>query len=205
MDTTPAAPADWYPNPSGVGLRYWDGLRWTDYYCNPAVSNEVTTHPPTESEPPATIAKRAPLATSASDAEPNIVDMVKALGLRPADLPLDEQVEVAGETYHVKGIKKVFRELGRPITDAGCNLEGIQVILVPEPWNPHDSNAVAIMVGVHHVGYIPADLACDYAAPLGRLAGDGLLATGVARIWAKSDGGVVRARVTLLIPEAELL
>jgi hypothetical protein len=73
---------------------------------------------------------------------------------------------------------------------------------VPEPWNPHDSNAVAVVVGDQHVGYLPAELAADYAVPLGRLVARGVLATGTGRIWALSDGGVVRARVTVLIPEA---
>jgi hypothetical protein len=35
------------------------------------------------------------------------------------DLPLDEQVEVAGEQYYPKEIRKLFRECGVPITSAG--------------------------------------------------------------------------------------
>ena len=57
---------------------------------------------------------------------------------------------------------------------------------------------------VHQVGHLPADLAVSYAAPLAGLAAAGALATGEARLWAKSDGGVVRARVTILIPEASM-
>lgn len=26
----PQTPPGWYPNPSGTGIRWWDGLRWTD-------------------------------------------------------------------------------------------------------------------------------------------------------------------------------
>jgi hypothetical protein len=26
------APAGWYPNPQGPGRRYWDGVRWTQYF-----------------------------------------------------------------------------------------------------------------------------------------------------------------------------
>ncbi|AYE96966.1 hypothetical protein C0J29_21400 [Mycobacterium paragordonae] len=36
----------------------------------------------------------------------------------------------------------------------------------------------------------------------GRAASGPRLATGEARIWAKSDDGMMRARVTILIPEA---
>jgi hypothetical protein len=89
-----------------------------------------------------------------------------------------------------------------PISARGSTLDGLQCILVPEPWNEHDPNAVAVLVGVHHVGYIPAELACDYSPPLLRLASAEALATGTARIWAKDDGGIIRARVTLLVPEA---
>jgi len=31
--------------------------------------------------------------------------------------------------------------------------------LVPEPSNPHDPNAVAVVIDGHHVGYIPRELA----------------------------------------------
>ena len=38
---------------------------------------------------------------------------------------------------------------------------------------------------------------------LARLAARGVLTTVVARLWAKSDAGMVRARVTVLIPESD--
>lgn len=42
-------------------------------------------------------------------------------------------MEVAGETFYVKGIKKVFRENGVPITSAGSTLEQVECVLIPEP------------------------------------------------------------------------
>ena len=33
---------------------------------------------------------------------------------------------------------------------------------MPEPWNPHDPNAVAIMVRTFHVRHLPAGLARRY-------------------------------------------
>jgi hypothetical protein len=145
--------------------------------------------------------RQAKTATTARTA-PSLLQMVQQLQLEEPRHPLDEQIEVAGETYAVKGIKKAFRDFSMPISERGTTLEDVQITLVPEPWNPHDPNAVAVMVGQHHVGYIPADTAVDYSYGLGQLAARGWLATGVARIWAKTDGGVVRARVTILIPEA---
>jgi len=119
--------------------------------------------------------------------------------------PLEEQIEVSGETYHVKNIKRVYAEIGKPITSAGATIDEIQCVLVPEPWNPHDSNAVVVAVGTNHVGYIPAEIAEDYAEPLLELAKQSRLVTGRARIWALDDKGVVRARVTILALEADAL
>jgi len=74
----------------------------------------------------------------------------------------------------LRRIKKVFREQNMPIHDDGSTLEDLQCILAPEPWNPHDPNAVAVMVGAHQVGYLPAGLARDYARPLAALANSGV-------------------------------
>ena len=65
---------------------------------------------------------------------------------RPRQWPLDEQVEVVGEQFYAKEIRKLFVECGLPITAAGVTLENEPCFLVPEPWNPHDPNAVAVMV-----------------------------------------------------------
>lgn len=134
---------------------------------------------------------------------PSLAEIVAAATLEPPRYPLEEQIEVAGETYHIKGIKRVFSEAGAIITARGCTLEELQCVFVPEPWNQYDPNAVAIMVGLHHVGYVPADLAEDYSGPLRELASTGTLVTGEARIWAKVEGSMVRARVTVLAPDID--
>lgn len=136
---------------------------------------------------------------------PALAEVVAAATLEAPRYPLDEQIEVAGETHHIKGIKRVFAEVGSVITARGTTLEELQCVFVPEPWNPHDSNAVAVMVGQHHVGYVPSELAEDYAEPLRRLAVIGTLTTGEARIWAKAEGAIIRARVTVLAPEPHAL
>jgi hypothetical protein len=133
---------------------------------------------------------------------PTIEQVLAQTKLEVPRQPLVEQVEVSGETYYVKGIRKIFEANAMPISDRGCTLEALQCILVPTPWNEHDPNAIAVAVGEHQVGHLPAELAVEYAVGLGRLAASGWLATGEARIWAKNSGGMVRARVTLLIPEA---
>src|SRR4051812_38753825 len=101
---------------------------------------------------------------------PTVEDVVAQLQLEPPRRPLDEQIGVAGETFYAKGIKRVFAAAGVPITRAGSTLDSLECVLVPEPWNPHDSNAVAIAIGGHQVGHLPADLAIDYSEPLLELA-----------------------------------
>jgi hypothetical protein len=199
QDPSIHAPADWYPDPQDeTQWRYWNGTIWTDHRAprtGPLVNSKVMAVSTTVVESRAV--------ASRPSANPTLPELVTNARLEPPRHPLDEQVEVAGETHYVKGIKKVFAAARRPITNAGATLENVACILVPEPWNPYDVNAVAVMVGVHQVGHIPAELAVEYAQSLGLLAASGVLATGLARIWAKSDAGVVRARVTILIPEAE--
>lgn len=141
-------------------------------------------------------------ALSQQGSMPTLEQLLTQLDLESPRHPLDEQVEVVGETFHIAGIKKVFRGRGLPISGRGSEIDDGVCVLVPEPWNPHDSNAVAVAIEGHQVGHLPAELACDYARPLAELASRGLLATGQARIWAKEDSGVVRARVTILIAEA---
>jgi hypothetical protein len=142
------------------------------------------------------------VASRPTQTAPTIDDVLASTQLEAPRHPLEEQIEVAGETYNVKGIKRVFADNTMPITERGSTLEELRCILMPEPWNPYDPNAVAVLIDRHMVGHVPADLAADYSAPLGALASRGYLATGQARLWAKSDSGVVRARVTILVPEA---
>jgi hypothetical protein len=202
--------------------RYWDGQRWTDHRAPRETPGTGTAETMTQDEQAtevvvvtsdspgaATVAERFNIKRTTSFASkkslPTVAEVISQMQLEAPRHPLEEQIEVAGETYHVKGIKRVYAEVGMPITSAGATIDDVQCVLVPEPWNPHDANAVAVVVGTHHVGYVPADMAEAYAAPLCELAERRLLVTGQARIWALDDKGVVRARVTILVPEADAL
>jgi uncharacterized protein DUF2510/HIRAN domain-containing protein len=191
----------WLHDPQVPGqLRYWDGGRWTEHTA------PVTAAPalPAAQTVPVSSAIRWPASgTDRGAATPSVEELVARLRHEAPRHPLEEQVEVVGETYNAKGIKKVFADAGRPITAGGSTLDDETCILVPEPWNPYDPNAVAVAVGRHQVGHLPKELAIDYARGLGALAARGLLATGEARLWALNEKGIIRARVTILIPEAE--
>jgi hypothetical protein len=217
MNAGPAAPSGWYAdNRDPALLRWWDGQQWTEHTA-PALPPPSTSTTVAKSQPVSRVVdaiattqhflsrRRQP--TNAAELRtgrnPSIGEIVQGMTLEVPRQPLDEQVEVAGETYHIKGIQRLFRESGVPISSDGTTLEELQCILVPEPWNPYDPCAIAVAVGVHQVGYLPADLAAEYSEGLARLAQRRLLATGVARIWARIDGGMARARVTILIPESD--
>ncbi len=48
MRTPPAGPpAAWYDNPTGDGLRYWDGAAWTDHVARERVAEPAPSTPPT--------------------------------------------------------------------------------------------------------------------------------------------------------------
>lgn len=201
-------PPMWCPDPAGTNrLRWWDGSKWTDHYAQfpaPEPVSAVPARPATHNSPAITEYPLQPTAKSATPwARANgLADIVAAATLEEPRYPLEEQIEVVGETYHIKGIRRVFEEASMPITEGGVTLKSVRCILVPEPWNEHDPNAVAVMIGQNQVGYLAADLAVSYTDCLLRIARRGFLATGEARIWAKSDDGIIRARVTILIPEA---
>lgn len=153
--------------------------------------------------PPSTPAlPKMPPARRASAERPNLAQIVNQLRIDDTARELDEQVEVAGETYYSRQIKAVFRGAGTPIASTGSTLRNMDCVLVPDPWNEHDENAVAVFIEGQQVGHLPATLAADYALPLRQIAEGGLLVPGEARIWAKDDGGIIWARVTLLIPAA---
>jgi tetratricopeptide (TPR) repeat protein len=66
-------------------------------------------------------------------------------------LPGRIEVQVAGESFHQDAIHAVeeYSPPGSPLV----------AVLVPDPGNAHDSNAVAVHVNGEHVGFLPRDMA----------------------------------------------
>ena len=121
-------PAAWYPDPHKARqLRYWDGTAWTEHCAPagpPATGTDLQVHEPTAAGtavvPSSPVAARSPAGRHqrGQHTQPTLERLVATARLEPPRHPLDEQVEVAGETYHVKGIKRVFQQFGMPISDA---------------------------------------------------------------------------------------
>lgn len=71
-------------------------------------------------------------------------------GVGTAWLPGDVEVQVAGESYHEEAIFAA---------QTAANPSGPSVaVLVPQPTNPFDQYAVAILVNDNHVGYLHANV-----------------------------------------------
>jgi hypothetical protein len=87
---------------------------------------------------------------------------------------------VVGESNYLSHIKRVVGKAHRA--------EGAEhlhpALLVAEPDNPHDRNAVAVQIAGQTVGYLPREGAAGYSRVLQRLAAQGFVAEVQARIWA---------------------
>jgi hypothetical protein len=62
------------------------------------------------------------------------------------------EVEIVGESFHTAELKKLYAALPKDDGVAHC-----WAVLVPEPKNRHDSNAVAVLVNGQKVGYLNRD------------------------------------------------
>lgn len=86
--------------------------------------------------------------------------------------------EVVGESHYVDAIRALFVEG----VDERWQERIVTADLVPEPENPHDSNAVKVAVDGATVGYLPRPDAARYGPVLSGLLANGLLPQTSARV-----------------------
>lgn len=124
--------------------------------------------------------------------------------------------EVAGESYREKSCRTLL-----PKSLPSDGVEQTEVaILVREPANRHDRNAVRVEIRGEHVGYLPREDARRYRAILDFMASRGSAAQVDARIWARPEvdyvvdrrgdltavpNGRISCHITLALPEPHLL
>ncbi|UKA60842.1 HIRAN domain-containing protein [Arthrobacter sp. FW306-2-2C-D06B] len=115
-------------------------------------------------------------------------------------------VEVVGEHAYSQAIKAALRASKAPTTvGRDSEAEGVQVELVAEPDNPYDVNAISVRWRNQVLGYLSREDAIRYTQPIRRIIASGLTAATTARIWAYDAGDRLQARVTVALPEPELI
>lgn len=118
----------------------------------------------------------------ANDAPASSTPPVRRLG------PRWGEIEVQGESFRRDAVRRLFDELG--LSEGGVTQQTAH--LVPEPSNQYDSNAVRVLIGRWHIGYVPKEISAEVASALG--AGEGVAPV---RVWADPKDGAWRARATL--------
>jgi hypothetical protein len=110
--------------------------------------------------------------------------------------------QVVGESHYFDALRSVVATRDRRATGEMM----VQAVLVPEPANRHDPNAVAVTIEGRLVGYLPREDAPAYATVLGPLASRGLFARLAARLWWEGvrDGDWL-ASVSLDLAPADVL
>lgn len=116
--------------------------------------------------------------------------------------------QVVGESHYLPALRRILPHGGRWREE----LE-LSALLVPEPANRHDPNAVAVRVDGSTVGYLPKEVAARYQPMLLDLARRELVARVPCRVWGGTfdgydDGLAVSERfnasVTLALAEPHL-
>lgn len=109
---------------------------------------------------------------------------VRPSNLQPFWSPGPVPVTVVGESYHAAAVNQA-----QQVAASGTELVGV---LVPEPSNPYDRNAVAVHVLGEIVGHLPAGLApAVQRALMSRLAPYGGRLAGRAQIQSGDRSGIV--------------
>ena len=107
-------------------------------------------------------------------------------------------VNVAGESHYQEALREIAGS-------AASNREvavDTEALLVPEPSNPHDPNAVMVRIDGKLVGYLPRDEAVAYRDTLRALGERGRTALCEARIAGRGgDSGITNLGVFLRLPD----
>ena len=108
-------------------------------------------------------------------------------------------MNVAGESHY----QEALREIVGPGA-AGEVAMDTEALLVPEPSNPHDPNAVMVQIAGKLVGYLPRDEAVAYGETLRQLTERGRTGACEARIAGHGDGsGTTNLGVFLRLPDPD--
>lgn len=79
-----------------------------------------------------------------------------------------DSFDVAGIGYRTNDIVPIMKKGNPQYSDFVYRVKEDYVQLVPEPQNPHDSNAIAVYMNNVQLGYVPADLTSQIRSLIGR-------------------------------------
>jgi hypothetical protein len=88
-------------------------------------------------------------------------------------------IAVHGESFHAEHIRKLLRKYGRG---------DFEIILVAEPANPYDSNAVAVHADGGLAGHLPRKVAPAWQPMILAANSEGFIVAGTASIWGGTKG-----------------
>jgi hypothetical protein len=208
MTQTPAA--GWFADPEDPAqYRYWDGAAWTDHRAprGPSATDQLN-------QAAADLASGLDRGFTAvgswvqqnvAPGQPTFASIAASCRDEPARQPLSVTATLVLAPTDLAAVAQVFARTATAVAPDGTGLDNEVCRFVPNPWNPQDPNGVAVFVGPSQVGRLPADLEAAYCSPLAHLTSRGLLATGVADLWALGAGSVSAARVTVQLPEVSAL
>jgi hypothetical protein len=207
-------PAGWYADPEdATRLRWWDGLAWTEHRSpKPATTTDQLSAAGAQladgvAKGFTALGKWVNDNTSLGSRTPTFASVAASCGDEPPRHPLSVSAELVVGPADLPRIAGAYVAAGVVVTPEGATLEGQVARLVPNPWDPATPHGVAVLIGPAQVGRLPADLEAAYCPPLAQLTTRRLLATGSARLWARSHapGTVSEARVTVSLPEVSAL
>ncbi|MGY3566146.1 HIRAN domain-containing protein [Sinomonas sp. RB5] len=116
-------------------------------------------------------------------------------------------MDLAGASHYLPAIRAALNSGDTSNTGTGSSreAEGLRVVLVPEPDNPYDSNAISVRWAGRTIGYLSREDAARYSQPVRRITASGFAPVSAARIWAWDGAQMTDARVTVALPEPELI
>ncbi|MBN1527961.1 MAG: HIRAN domain-containing protein [Thermoleophilaceae bacterium] len=112
--------------------------------------------------------------------QPREPDLVQ---LKAVEFEGDELVAAVGEAHYQPALRALCGS--DRWEDVRCD---VRAVLVPEPDNPHDPNAVMVQVDQQHVGYLSRGDAIDYGDAIATLFSYGWVIVCDARISGRGPG-----------------
>lgn len=111
-------------------------------------------------------------------------------------------VEVAGEAWREREITTAVGQNPRLDEEIEVN---VPAVLVPEPDNPHDQNAISVRVNGHVVGYVERADTKKYLKDVQRVTASGHTPATSARVWMvrrehRDDGTRFYSRISISLP-----